>query len=72
MWKAPITIAAIVLSMAACSGPTDSGTSGQNASSNRTDSDVQSAFLHWRLPPGAEQYADIDGRPMLEDVMAQA
>jgi hypothetical protein len=34
--------------------------------------DVQSWFLQWPLPRGAEQYADIDGRRMHRDVVAQA
>ena len=34
--------------------------------------DVQSAFLQWPLPPGAERYRDIDGRRMHADVVAQA
>ena len=34
--------------------------------------DVQGWFLQWPLPPGAEQYADIDGRRMHRDVVEQA
>ena len=34
--------------------------------------DVQSWFLQWPLPDGAEPYADIDGRRMHRDVVAQA
>ena len=34
--------------------------------------DVQSAFLQWPLPPGAERFRDIDGRRMHADVVAQA
>ena len=34
--------------------------------------DVQSGFLQWPLPPGAERYRDIDGRRMHADVVAQA
>jgi hypothetical protein len=34
--------------------------------------DVQSWYLQWPLPPGAERYRDIDGRRMHEDVVAQA
>ena len=34
--------------------------------------DVQSWFQAWPLPRGAEQYADIDGRRMHRDVVAQA
>jgi hypothetical protein len=41
------------------------------ASSVAMADDVQDAYLQWPLPPGAEQYADIDGRRMLEDVVAQ-
>jgi len=41
------------------------------AVSGTTAGDVQDAFLQWPLPHGAEQYADIDGRRMLEDVAAQ-
>jgi hypothetical protein len=41
------------------------------AISSKTTGEVQDAFLQWPLPPGAEQYADIDGRRMLQDVEAQ-
>ncbi len=34
--------------------------------------DVQDAFLEWPLPPGAEHYADIDGRRMHQYVVEQA
>jgi len=34
--------------------------------------DVQSWFLEWPLPPGAEGYADIDGRHMHRYVVEQA
>jgi hypothetical protein len=34
--------------------------------------DVQSWFLPWPLPAGAERYADIDGRRMLGYVVEQA
>ena len=34
--------------------------------------DVQGWFLQWPLPPGAEQYADIDGRRMHGYVVEQA
>src|SRR5688572_15794213 len=34
--------------------------------------DVQSWFLQWPLPRGAEQYADIDGRRMHQYVVEQA
>ena len=34
--------------------------------------DVQDAFLEWPLPPGAKQYADIDGRRMHQYVVEQA
>ena len=34
--------------------------------------EVQDQYLPWPLPPGAEQYRDIDGRRMLRDVVAQA
>jgi hypothetical protein len=34
--------------------------------------EVQDLFLRWPLPVGAEQYADIDGRRILQDVVALA
>ena len=34
--------------------------------------EVQDAYVQWPLPPNAERYADIDGRSMLRDVVAQA
>ena len=34
--------------------------------------EVQDEYIQWPLPPGAEQYADIDGRRMHQDVVAQA
>jgi hypothetical protein len=34
--------------------------------------EVQDLFLQWPLPVGAEQYADIDGRRIHADVVAQA
>ena len=34
--------------------------------------DIQDEFLPWPLPPGAEAYADIDGRRMHADVVEQA
>ncbi len=34
--------------------------------------DVQESFLQWPLPPGAEKYADIDGRRMHRYVVEQA
>jgi len=34
--------------------------------------DVQDGFLQWPLPPGAERYADIDGRRMHRYVVEQA
>ena len=34
--------------------------------------EVQDAYVQWPLPPGAERYADIDGRSMHRDVVAQA
>ena len=34
--------------------------------------DVQSFFLQWPLPKGAEKYADIDGHRMHRDVVEQA
>ena len=73
------TVAAFVLSAAGCSGPDGSAPSAQNASSGPAQTvgsgpasdDVQDAFLQWPLPPGAEAYADIDGRHMLEYVVEQ-
>ena len=34
--------------------------------------EVQDAYIQWPLPRGAERYADIDGRGMHRDVVAQA
>lgn len=34
--------------------------------------EVQDEFIQWPLPVGAEEYGDIDGRKMLEDVVALA
>ena len=58
-------IVALALSSAGCSG------SGESAAMTQSG-DVQDAFLQGPLPPGAEQYGDIDGRRMLEYVVEQA
>src|SRR5690606_11483534 len=34
--------------------------------------EIQDRYLPWPLPPGAQQYADIDGRRMLQHVAEQA
>ena len=34
--------------------------------------EVQDAYIQWPLPPNAERYANIDGRSMHRDVVAQA
>ena len=44
----------------------------QDWAATSASDNVQDAFLAWPLPPGAEQYADIDGRRMLEYVVQQA
>ena len=41
------------------------------AASSTIAGDVQDAYLQWPLPTSAKQYAGIDGRRMLEDVVAQ-
>ncbi len=78
--------AAVLLAAAACSAPANSAadeaatsiatstptaSSMQAEGSNPRSGDVQDAFLEWPLPPGAEQYADIDGRQMVEYVEEQ-
>ena len=67
---------AVLLSSAGCSGPPDFGSSDSAArmqsSGSTLGGDIQDAFLQWPLPPGAEQYADIDGRHMHEYVVEQA
>ena len=73
------TITAVVLSTAGCMGPAESATSAQNADAGSAQATgfipvsgpVQEAFLQWPLPSGAEHYADIDGRHMLEFVVEQ-
>ncbi len=71
------TIVAVVLSSAGCSEPAESVaqeglTTLASAGSGAMTGDVQDAFLQWPLPPGAEAYADIDGRRLLEYVVEQA
>lgn len=44
----------------------------RSAESAVRSGDVEDAYLRWPLPPGAEQYADIDGRRMHEYVVEQA
>ena len=65
-------IVALALSSAGCSGPGESATMTQSGGSAAMSGDVQDAFLQWPLPPGAEQYGDIDGRRMHEYVVEQA
>ena len=60
------TLGATLLVGAGCSAP-DAASTRQVSSG-----DVQDEFLQWPLPPGAEQYADIDGRRMHEYVVEQA
>ncbi len=72
-----LTIVAVVLSSAGCSEPAesvppDSPTTLVGAGSGAMTGDVQDAFLQWPLPLGAEAYADIDGRRLLEYVVEQA
>ena len=55
----------VVLAIAGCSGPTEPPAGAP------VSGDVQDAFLRWPLPPGAEQYGDIDGRHLLEYVVEQ-
>ena len=57
----------VVLAGTGCTGATPTPPKPE-AMSN----DVQDAFLRWPLPPGAETYADIDGRHLLEYVVEQA
>jgi hypothetical protein len=60
---------ALMLVSAALLGPTAArGTTPPQARGG----DPQDAFLQWPLPPGAEQYADLDGRRMHQYVVEQA
>ena len=74
--RGALAIVAVVLSVAGCSEPAESLSQGSTtpagAGSGAMTGDVQDAFLQWPLPPGAEEYGDIDGRHLLEYVVEQA
>ena len=63
-------LAALALSSPGCAEPADSD--AMTFAATAMDGAIQETFLRWPLPPGAEAYADIDGRGMLEDVVEQA
>ena len=65
-------LAVLISVNASCTGPDESSSTTQSPPLIETSGDVQDAFLQWPLPPGADQYADIDGRQMLEYVVEQA
>ena len=60
---------ALILVGAALLGPPAAG--GMTPPQVRAG-DAQGALLQWPLPPGAEQYADLDGRRMHQYVVEQA
>src|SRR5688500_4489929 len=62
-WLATFTT--LALASTGCTDPA-------NAARVSAASEVQDAALQWPLPPGAEKYADIDGRRMLAYVEEQA
>jgi len=71
------TMVVVTLASVGClepveSMPQDSPTTMAGVRSGAMSGDVQDAFLQWPLPPGAEEYADIDGRHLLEYVVEQA
>lgn len=67
-------VASTVVLAVMCSG----ASSAEAAQSNQVHADgaksneVQDSFLRWPLPPGAEAYASIDGRHLLQYVLEQA
>ena len=74
-----LAVLAVFVGGAACSGSPDppsepggSGTPSSHEAGGATTGDVQDVFLRWPLPPGAEAYADIDGRHLLQYVVEQA
>ncbi len=56
------------VSAAACAGPPDSPTDARATAAD----DLNESLLRWPLPPGAEAYADIDGRRLHQYVVQQA
>ena len=76
-FRGAFTLVAVVLSSAGCSEPAESMPQGSpttlaGVGSGAMTGDVQDAFQQWPLPPGTEEYADIDGRHLLEYVVEQA
>ena len=66
----PSTLVALVLLCAALVGATEAA--AVTLQQGIPSGDPQDTFLQWPLPEGAEEYADIDGRQMLEYVVEQA
>ena len=65
-WIRLFAVVAVLLASAAVFGP------AKAAAQAFGPGDVQDSFLQWPLPPGAEAYADIDGRRIHQYVVEQA
>src|SRR5687767_12101213 len=67
-----LTVVGLALCTLGCLVP--AGLDAQQAPAQRgvPTGDVQSWYLQWPLPPGAERYRDIDGRRMHQYVVDQA
>ena len=62
-------VGTLILWTAGCSGPSETTAM---AAQDGVSGNVADASLQWPLPPGAEQYRDIDGRRMHRYVVEQA